>query len=224
MVSNLRKQTNASDKIMLRPYVLLCPKESCGSKLLYLQGTKLVYKSQAENKLISYAIAHPDTLSALEYTDIPADVLGVIQTKKKLIQDKHNLPTGSLDINDDSRNSSSSQNTLLNNDPSNTTCAKNLLVDPNSSNSQSESDSISSKKILSGFYWSVSDVFNFENVGLSKPAEGNLRFLICADCECGPLGYHLPETDIHNLDSKSDSPSKDLEYLVSINRVKYQPL
>ena len=44
------------------------------------------------------------------------------------------------------------------------------------------------KEKLSQFYC-VEDMFDFDNVGFSKTVE-NMKYLICADCEAGPIGYH----------------------------------
>lgn len=38
-------------------------------------------------------------------------------------------------------------------------------------------------------FWVVADMFTFENVGFSHSV-GNVKFLVCADCEIGPVGYH----------------------------------
>ena len=40
-------------------------------------------------------------------------------------------------------------------------------------------------------FWLVEDMFHFENVGFSK-AVNNVKYLICADCEMGPIGFHDP--------------------------------
>lgn len=40
-----------------------------------------------------------------------------------------------------------------------------------------------------GHYWKVDDMFTFENIGFSHTVE-NCKYLICADCEMGPVGYH----------------------------------
>ena len=40
-------------------------------------------------------------------------------------------------------------------------------------------------------FWVVEDMYHFENVGFSK-AVNNVKYLICADCEMGPIGYHDP--------------------------------
>ena len=43
--------------------------------------------------------------------------------------------------------------------------------------------------------WIVNDVFDFDNVAFSKPTSSNtdrqtaLRYLCCAECERGPIGY-----------------------------------
>ena len=37
--------------------------------------------------------------------------------------------------------------------------------------------------------WLVNDMFTFENVGFSNTV-GTTKYLICADCEIGPVGWH----------------------------------
>ncbi|XP_059471363.1 guanine nucleotide exchange factor MSS4 [Neocloeon triangulifer] len=54
-------------------------------------------------------------------------------------------------------------------------------------------------------FWMVPDMFQFENVGFSNTV-GNVKFLTCADCEIGPIGWH-------DLDSKNS--------YVALNRVNY---
>lgn len=38
-------------------------------------------------------------------------------------------------------------------------------------------------------FWVVDDMFTFENIGFSNTV-GDFKYLICADCEMGPVGYH----------------------------------
>lgn len=38
-------------------------------------------------------------------------------------------------------------------------------------------------------FWMVDDMFTFENIGFSNTV-GDYKYLICADCEMGPVGYH----------------------------------
>ncbi|XP_062450953.1 guanine nucleotide exchange factor MSS4 [Rhea pennata] len=38
-------------------------------------------------------------------------------------------------------------------------------------------------------HWLVRDMFSFENVGFTRDV-GNIKFLVCADCEAGPIGWH----------------------------------
>lgn len=38
-------------------------------------------------------------------------------------------------------------------------------------------------------YWMVEDMFTFENIGFSNTVD-NMKYLICADCEMGPVGWH----------------------------------
>merc|ERR1712147_284802 len=40
-------------------------------------------------------------------------------------------------------------------------------------------------------WWMVDDMFTFDNIGFSKAKDG-IKYLTCADCEVGPLGYHDP--------------------------------
>lgn len=56
-------------------------------------------------------------------------------------------------------------------------------------------------------FWLVQDMFHFENVGFSKTVNGSEQFLICADCEIGPIGWH-------NIRNKN-------EYYVAAERVTY---
>ena len=50
----------------------------------------------------------------------------------------------------------------------------------------------SEKHILKDF-WKVSDMFHFENVGFSNSVDG-VKYLTCADCEMGPIGWHDLQT------------------------------
>lgn len=47
----------------------------------------------------------------------------------------------------------------------------------------------------------VDDIFTFENMGFSKDV-ADAKYLACADCEMGPLGYH-------DLDTKKSYLSVD---------------
>ena len=49
--------------------------------------------------------------------------------------------------------------------------------------------------------WSVRDVFDFDNVAFSQPvadSQNSLRYLCCAECDAGPIGYAIlnPTTTI----------------------------
>lgn len=55
-------------------------------------------------------------------------------------------------------------------------------------------------------FWVVNDMFTFQNVGFSNTVE-NTKYLTCADCDAGPIGYH-------------DIPSK-ISY-VAFSRVEYK--
>ena len=56
-------------------------------------------------------------------------------------------------------------------------------------------------------FWLVKDMFDFDNVGFSNTVNGREKYLICADCEVGPIGWH-------------DTTNKT-EYFVAADRVQY---
>lgn len=37
-------------------------------------------------------------------------------------------------------------------------------------------------------YWEVASMYTFENIGFSHSVD-NVKYLICADCEMGPIGF-----------------------------------
>lgn len=55
-------------------------------------------------------------------------------------------------------------------------------------------------------FWLAHDMYTFENIGFTNTVD-NKKYLICADCEMGPVG-------IQNLDNPT-------EFLVCLNRVKH---
>ncbi|KAG2203048.1 hypothetical protein INT47_013264 [Mucor saturninus] len=55
-------------------------------------------------------------------------------------------------------------------------------------------------------FWHVSNMMDFENVGFSTTV-GTTKYLSCADCDLGPIGYH------DTTDPK--------EFVISISRAKY---
>ncbi|KAJ2755076.1 hypothetical protein H4R27_003540 [Coemansia aciculifera] len=61
------------------------------------------------------------------------------------------------------------------------------------------------------YYWMVTDIMAFDNVGVSHTKDG-IKYLSCADCDLAPIGYHDTET---TADSKK-------EYLIAIDRVAYK--
>ena len=44
-------------------------------------------------------------------------------------------------------------------------------------------------------FWQVSDMYSFENIGFSNTV-GDIKYLACADCEIGPVGYYNMNTKI----------------------------
>ena len=55
-------------------------------------------------------------------------------------------------------------------------------------------------------FWLVTDMLTFENIGFTNLVEKK-KYLICADCEIGPIGYQ-------NVEAEN-------EYFVCADRVKY---
>lgn len=91
------------------------------------------------------------------------------------------------------------------------TSKQSLTPDPSVAESAEASGDPKALHVLPGIsgeilhdFWLVRDMFAFENVGVSH-AVNQLKYLTCADCEIGPIGYH-------------DMEKKD-EFLVAWNRV-----
>lgn len=55
-------------------------------------------------------------------------------------------------------------------------------------------------------HWIVKDMFHFENIGFCKKVD-SLQYLICADCEIGPIGWH--------------DTTNPKEFYLTCERVKY---
>ncbi|XP_049544690.1 guanine nucleotide exchange factor MSS4 homolog [Anopheles darlingi] len=55
-------------------------------------------------------------------------------------------------------------------------------------------------------FWMVKDMYTFENIGFSNTVN-NKKYLICADCEVGPVGYY-------DLDTK--------QCYIALDRVKHE--
>ncbi|XP_059171222.1 guanine nucleotide exchange factor MSS4-like [Physella acuta] len=55
-------------------------------------------------------------------------------------------------------------------------------------------------------FWHVADMLTFDNVGFSKTVN-NIKYLMCADCEVGPIGWHSVQ------DKKA--------YYIAVDRVKH---
>ncbi|KAF0377027.1 Mss4-like protein [Gigaspora margarita] len=86
-------------------------------------------------------------------------------------------------------------------DPNGTTNSKENI---NWNNTNGESTSQSNVE-----YWQLTDMMAFENIGFSKTIEETgLKYICCADCNVGPLGYH-------------DTKAQEKEYLIAVNRVSY---
>ena len=57
---------------------------------------------------------------------------------------------------------------------------------------QKKTDDTSEAEVVSKC-WLVKDMFHFENVGFSNTV-GMYKYLTCADCEMGPIGWHCLTT------------------------------
>ncbi|KAJ8667809.1 hypothetical protein QAD02_009472 [Eretmocerus hayati] len=55
-------------------------------------------------------------------------------------------------------------------------------------------------------YWKVENITNFENISVTRKVE-NIKYLACADCEIGPVGWYDLAT---------------LQAYVALPRVKHQ--
>ncbi|OMJ21015.1 hypothetical protein AYI70_g3730, partial [Smittium culicis] len=145
MIENLKKTNKKTNRLILAPYVVLCPRESCNSKLLYLQGSYLVYKSPRKNRLLNVVYPefdpnnteHKKTKNIFEKPKIPLDVLSAIDAKKNVFLGAN--PSNSKTENDNQDND---------------------ITEKSGSVNDSHLDT-------EGFYWCVSDVFKFENIGMS---------------------------------------------------------
>ncbi|KAF5394862.1 hypothetical protein EG68_01854 [Paragonimus skrjabini miyazakii] len=59
-------------------------------------------------------------------------------------------------------------------------------------------------------FWSVNDMYTFENVGFTHDVN-SLRYLTCADCELGPIGFQ----------DTNEGPPK--VYYVALSRTTHKP-
>ncbi|KAK9370741.1 Mss4-like protein [Lipomyces kononenkoae] len=62
-------------------------------------------------------------------------------------------------------------------------------------------------------FWVLGDPFDFDNLGFSKSSSAGVKYLACADCDRGPLGYH---------DSNVVTDDGGKEFLLSANLVLYK--
>lgn len=71
--------------------------------------------------------------------------------------------------------------------------------------SERESDNSESENVED--FWMVDNMFAFENVGFSNTV-GTTKYLTCADCEIGPIGWH----DVNNK----------TEFFIAMSRVRHE--
>ncbi|KAJ2995393.1 hypothetical protein HDV02_000840 [Globomyces sp. JEL0801] len=62
--------------------------------------------------------------------------------------------------------------------------------------------------LTAAHYWTVYNNMHFENIGFTRVNPEGIQYLICADCDLGPLGF---------FDQKAPVKS----YNIAENRVKY---
>jgi hypothetical protein len=62
-------------------------------------------------------------------------------------------------------------------------------------------------------FWLVSDMFTFENVGFSNTVNNQTKYLVCANCERGPIGFSPLNPSTRQLEK---------EFYVAIDRIKYK--
>ncbi|KAK9455553.1 Mss4-like protein [Dipodascopsis uninucleata] len=66
-----------------------------------------------------------------------------------------------------------------------------------------------------GLFWILSDPFDFDNLGFSKSSADGVKYLACADCDRGPLGYH-------DSNHTSTDTSTGKEYLLDATLILYK--
>ncbi|CAI9535425.1 unnamed protein product [Staurois parvus] len=87
------------------------------------------------------------------------------------------------------------------------TLAKRELLLPRMKKKSSLAEDSSPDSELLVEHWLVHDMFTFENVGFTKDV-GSVKFLVCADCEVGPIGWH-------SLEEKTN-------FYVALERVRHE--
>jgi guanine nucleotide exchange factor len=71
-----------------------------------------------------------------------------------------------------------------------------------------ETPSSSDDEALNQGFWALYDIMAFENIGVSKTIDTGIKYLCCAVCDVGPLGYN-------------DTKSEANEFLIAVDRVSY---
>ena len=74
-------------------------------------------------------------------------------------------------------------------------CLKGVFLKDNEYELESfNKDTAGEKETVKGFY-RVGDMFDFDNLGFTNTV-GTIKYLSCADCDVGPIGYHDLTTKI----------------------------
>lgn len=59
-------------------------------------------------------------------------------------------------------------------------------------------DGVSVEKERIDSWWRVEKMLDFDNIGFTHASEG-VKYLVCADCEMGPVGYLSLESQAHYI-------------------------
>ena len=71
---------------------------------------------------------------------------------------------------------------------------------PNKKSNSEEKETLTWEQDTHQWWWSVTDIDDFSNVGLSRLVEspvGPLKIVLCSECQSGPYGYTTFDTDLN---------------------------
>ncbi|KAK9477181.1 Mss4-like protein [Lipomyces japonicus] len=86
---------------------------------------------------------------------------------------------------------------------------------------KTEAEAESEVELEYELFWKLTDPFDFDNMGFSKPDGSGVKFLACADCDQGPLGYHVPPGSARVPKPASNGVLEPVEYLLNASQVLY---
>jgi len=85
---------------------------------------------------------------------------------------------------------------------------KTMTLDPSNSNQSTVATTTDHEMEKVVWFWHLTDMFNFENIGFSKTINSDMKYLTCADCEREILGFQVL--------------SEGNNFFLAANRVVYQ--